>query len=582
MLKVIQNIKGVGIRRMKSKKLPIYCADFETTSYNQYQQEGRTRVYLWCLKSVDEKVSLLGLDLHSFFENLKSIGSEFVVYFHNLSFDGEFINWYLLENGYVYKDRNELTEKSFYSIIDESGSIYMIIVKLTDTCVVTFKCSYKLFPKSIEDIGEMVGVKKLKETHNYEEIKNYSSIDELTDEEKMYINNDVTIMCRLITYLDSIGINAITMSSSAYKNWRMDKYHLVKTQLIKDENDEINEIIRKSYRGGITKVNEKYRDVDLYDVISFDVNSLYPSVMYDNPMPVGMGKIYNSIKECISDKRYCYLVVLCIQHAEVKSGFHAFIGENAGFSYSRKYEYKNELNNVVLYLWKNEYNLFRRIYSYKGVIDKVVGYKVQFNVFKDYIDRWIGVKINAKTPAERQLAKLMLNSLYGKFGMNDNRVTKVPNGISLEGKITYNFVDTTSVYYDKKIASYITSCARVKYATMMNLCGDDYIYGDTDSLYIKGHEIPEYFKECVDDKKLGYWKYEGHYKHFRALKAKCYLKEYDNGEIDRKICGCPKKAGEMINFENFQYGLKLEGVKNVKQKCTGGIVIGKTDFTISK
>lgn len=567
---------------MKTKKLPIYCADFETTSYNQYLEEGRTKVYLWCLKSLDEKVSLMGIDLQSFFENLIKIGNEFVVYFHNLSFDGEFINWYLLENGYVYAERDNMKEHTFNSIIDESGSIYMIKVQLTNDCIVTFKCSYKLFPKSIEDIGEMVGVKKLKETHNYEEFKNFNSVDELTEEEKMYINNDVTIMCRLITYLDNVGINAITMSSSAYKNWRMDKYFLCKKQFIKDENEEINEIIRKSYRGGITKVNEKYREVDFDDVISFDVNSLYPSVMYDNPMPIGMGKIYNSIKECIDDKRYLYLVVVCVQRAKVREGFHSFIGENAGFSYSRKYEYKDELQNVVLYLWKNEFQLFKRIYSFKGAISKVVGYKVAFNVFKDYIDRWIGVKINAKTPAERQLAKLMLNSLYGKFGMNDNRVTKIPNGITSDGRISYDYVDTTSVYYDKKVASYITSCARVKYATMMNLCGDDFIYGDTDSLYIRGHNIPPYFEGCVDDKKLGYWKYEGHYTHFRALKAKCYLKQYENGEIDRKICGCPKKAGELINFDNFHYGLKLEGVKNVKQKCCGGIVIGKTDFTISR
>ena len=565
---------------MKTKKLPIYCADFETTSYNQYLLEGRTRVYLWHYKSVDETISQIGIDLKSFFENLNNIGGEIVMYFHNLSFDGEFINWYLLENGFTYRDRDKLEVNTFYSIIDESGSIYMIIVQLPNTRV-SFKCSYKLFPKSIEDIGEMVGVKKLKETHNYEEIKNYSSVDELSEEEIMYINNDVTIMCRLITYLDSIGINALTMSSSAYKNWRMDKYFLCKKQFIKDENDEINEIIRKSYRGGITKVNEKYRDVDFNDVISFDVNSLYPSVMYDNPMPIGMGKIYNSIKECITDKRYLYLVVLCVKSAEVKEGFHSFIGENAGFSYSRKYEYKDRLENVVLYLWKNEYNLFKRIYKVNAVVSKVVGYKVAFNVFTDYIDRWIKVKMEAKTPAERQLAKLMLNSLYGKFGMNDSRVTKIPNGIDSEGMLTYDYVDTTSVYYDKKVASYITSCARVKYATMMNLCGDDYIYGDTDSLYIRGHDIPKQFENCVDDKKLGYWKYEGHYTHFRALKAKCYLKELDNGEIERKICGCPKNAGELINFDNFHFGLKLEGVKNVKRKCTGGIIIGKTDFTIN-
>ena len=208
---------------MKTKKLPIYCADYETTPLNQYLIEGRTRVYLWCIKSLDEKECYLGVNIQSFFEKLNTIGGEYVVYFHNLSFDGEFIDWFLLENGYTYAEKDKLEAKNFNSIIDESGSIYMLKVKLSDTCVVTFKCSYKLFPKSIEDIGEMVGVKKLNETHNYDELKNYQSLEDVPQEEIGYINNDVTIMCRLITYLDSIGINAITMSSSAYKNWRMDK-----------------------------------------------------------------------------------------------------------------------------------------------------------------------------------------------------------------------------------------------------------------------------------------------------------------------------------------------------------------------
>ena len=60
-----------------------------------------------------------------FFENLINIGGEFILYFHNLSFDGEFSDWFLLENGYVYEEEMS-KEKTFFSIIDESGSIYMI------------------------------------------------------------------------------------------------------------------------------------------------------------------------------------------------------------------------------------------------------------------------------------------------------------------------------------------------------------------------------------------------------------------------------------------------------------------------
>lgn len=562
--------------------MPIYCADFETTPKVQYEKEGRTKVYLWNMKSLDEKVSMFGVSIEEFFDTIPELNiPDLVIYYHNLSFDGEFIQWYLLEHGYVYQEelKKNRTPRTFECTIDETGSIFMIKVMVQDIYV-EIRCSYKLFPKSIEDIGEMVGVKKLKETHNYDEEKHYACIEEVPKEELMYVGNDVTIMCRLIKYLDEIGVNAITMSSSAYKDWRKDKYLLVKNELIKDENEEINEIVRKSYRGGITKVNPEYAGVDLYDVISFDVNSLYPSVMYDNPMPIGMGKIYNSIEECKKDKRFLYIVVACVTSAQVRKGFHSFIGNQSGFTYSRKYSYDDVIENKVLYLWDKEYELFLKVYEGDVVIQKVIGYKHRNNVFKDYIDRWYKVKENAKTPAERQLAKLMLNSLYGKFGMNDSRVSKIPVGYTEKG-IIYRTIDTNTIYYDKKIASFITSRARTKFATFMNLCGSNFVYGDTDSIYYIGHEIPKIFAGLVDDKKRGYWKYEGHYTHFKALKAKCYLKELDNGTIETKIAGCPKECAHLITFDNFKVGLKLAGAKKVKRKVVGGVIIDKTDFTIN-
>ena len=87
---------------MKHKKYNTYCCDFETTPYNQYLEEGKTRVYLWCLMNVDETFSKYGIDLPSFFSLLTELKEDnILIYFHNLTFDGEFILWYLLENGFI-------------------------------------------------------------------------------------------------------------------------------------------------------------------------------------------------------------------------------------------------------------------------------------------------------------------------------------------------------------------------------------------------------------------------------------------------------------------------------------------------
>ena len=562
---------------MRKAKNPIYCADFETTSYQQYMVEGQTRVYLWKLMGVDNLIDQIGISMESFINFIIGLGS-CDIYFHNLSFDGEFILWYLLENSYKY-DEELKGDKTFKSIIDETGSIYSITIRHNQTTITELKCSYKLFPKSISDIGKLVGIEKLNETHDYNEIKNYHSVEELPEEEIKYITNDVRIMVELIKYLQEKGVKGITMSTSAYKNWLKDKYSLCKNQMKKDPNEEIVEIVRKSYRGGITKVNQKYAGLEFNDVISFDVNSLYPSVMYENPMPVGEGKIYKSIEEGKKDNRHLFIIVAFVQYAKVRTGQHAFIGNTSGFSYARKYSYDDELQNKMLYLWLDEFNLFKLVYDAQYEILKVVGWKKANFVFNDYIDRWYKVKENAKNDVERSLAKLMLNSLYGKFGMNDSRVTKIP--VEIDDKIIYHTMENNTTYYYKEVASYITSKARCKLASFMNRCGDNFLYCDTDSVYYIGHEIPELFKDVVDPKKLGYWKYEGHYTRFKALKAKCYLKQLDDGTIERRIAGCPKECAELINFDNFKPQLKLTNAKKCKKKVKGGIVIGNTDFTIN-
>ena len=560
----------------RTKKKPIYCADFETTSEQQYKVEGSTRVYLYKIMGVNNDVDIMGVSIDDFITQVGLLG-DCLIYFHNLSFDGEFILWYLMKNEYQY-DETLVKQKSFSSIIDDTGSIYSISIKFKSS-VVEFRCSFKLFPKSIKDIGKMVGIEKLNETHDYNEMKNFESIYDVTDEEIKYITNDVRIMVELIRYLDDIGVKGITMSTSAYKNWLKDKYSLCKNQMKKDTNEEIVEIVRKSYRGGITKVNPKYAGQEFNDVISFDVNSLYPSVMYDNPMPIGEGKIYKTLEEGKKDRRYLFIIVAFVQYAKVRHNKHAFIGNQSGFSYARKYSYDDVIENKMIYLWEDEYNLFNLVYDAQVTIQKVVGWKKANNVFKDYIDRWYEVKKNAKNETERSLAKLMLNSLYGKFGMNDCRMSKIPVTYS-DGSIVYRIEESNTTYYYKEVASYITSMARCKLASFMNRCEDKFLYCDTDSVYYIGHEIPEVFKDVVDAKKLGFWKYEGHYTRFKALKAKCYLKQLDDGTIERKIAGCPKECAELVTFENFAPNLKLENAKRCKRKVEGGIIISSCDFTI--
>lgn len=66
-----------------------------------------------------------------------------------------------------------------------------------------------------------------------------------------------------------------------------------------------------------------------------------------------------------------------------------------------------------------DFELFQEQYE---VYDLDIKYGFKFKsidtLFKDYIDKWIKIKNNATLEGnfgQRQLAKLMLNALYGKF-----------------------------------------------------------------------------------------------------------------------------------------------------------------------
>jgi hypothetical protein len=58
-------------------------------------------------------------------------------------------------------------------------------------------------------------------------------------------------------------------------------------------------------------------------------------------------------------------------------------------------------------------------------LEYICGYmfKKCTGIFNPYIDHWMEIKANSEG-GTRQLAKLMLNSLYGKFATNPLSITK--------------------------------------------------------------------------------------------------------------------------------------------------------------
>ena len=190
----------------------------------------------------------------------------------------------------------------------------------------------------------------------------------------------------------------------------------------------------------------------------------------------------------------------------------------------------------------------------------------------------------------------MLNSLYGKFGLNPNVRGKYP--ILEDGIIKYKLYDKDirdSIYLP--VATFITSLARkktietsqkIKDYTINKYGKDYYIYSDTDSIHmikLNEEELKTFID--IDDYKLGAWKIEGEFTRAKFIRQKCYIEQSSDGFINTTIAGLPKRMSSLVNFDNFKVGFTTEnlncnetGKKLTYKHVKGGVILEDTDFTI--
>lgn len=250
------------------------------------------------------------------------------------------------------------------------------------------------------------------------------------------------------------------------------------------------------------------------------------------------------------------------------------------------------LTSVDLALFLEHYNVYDLTYHAGWKFRAIKG------LFTDYIEFWSNKKIESKknkNSALYRISKLMLNSLYGKFGLNPNVQGKYPY-LNEENVVKYSKYKEEirdSIYIP--VATFITSYARYKTITtsqkikdysIQKYGKDLYVYSDTDSihcLFTDDTELKEIIE--IDDYKLGAWKKESLFKKGKYLRQKCYIEEGYDDKLNVTVAGLPKKLGDLINFDNFEIGFSTENIKTNNKKLTykhvkGGVMLVDTEFSI--
>ena len=115
-------------------KNDIYFADFETLTFEskQYQEQKHTDVWLWALTKDGENVEI-GNTLSEFMNRLFSDFKTKLVYFHNLSFDGNFIEKWLFKNlptWFKCETYNRGKKHNYFEIFKRGGTYYYIDINV--------------------------------------------------------------------------------------------------------------------------------------------------------------------------------------------------------------------------------------------------------------------------------------------------------------------------------------------------------------------------------------------------------------------------------------------------------------------
>ena len=402
-----------------------WTADFETTT-----DENDCRVWAYAVCNIDDTNKFeWGNSLDGFFDWCFERATNMKVWFHNLKFDGVFILSWLNAHGFERVDSpKDKADGTYTTLITDMGQFYSIRMYFQDgnkLRYVDFLDSLKIFPNlSVDKIAKGFGLPIQKLSIDYTKYRPVNHI--LTKQEVDYIRNDVEIVARALKFMFDEGMNRMTIAGDAMQDFKKriigfrKKFPLLTPDVDAD--------IRASYRGGFTYVNERWKGKVTPSGIILDVNSLYPSMLLE-AQPFGQPCFFEG--EYTHDPVFPLYVQSFSAIFELKEGKIPTIQMRNHMAFIPN-EYVKSSNGMKLGLWltKPDFELFKEHYNII-TIDYHGGWKFMeaTGFFSDYVNHWTERKIKAGKEGnapQRMLAKLALNSLYGRFALSPKAKQKKP------------------------------------------------------------------------------------------------------------------------------------------------------------
>lgn len=546
-------------------------------------------------------------------------------YFHNLKFDDAFIA------SYMHNDTLQMdgyTVRSKCRLINDMGQVYSDTLEFDGiegrkhgepfTCELWD--SAKIWASSLDSIGKSFGIIKGGTTGGSKALEVGCS-----KEMEEYCLQDCRVMMTAMEYYfercreETGGKNPYGWMTAASTAYHLCMMH-VRSELTTKEFEEVfppydaahgaPSWSREGYKGAVPLLDPAIKNKPLKDVSVFDINSQYPDKLRNYPMPIGAPI---RIREKTMDRLMELKEKGALWIAKVKLVMDVKEGHRATYLLKRKGGEDDETlawhvddlkgmfgdkeSYQVITSADMDYILLDYDIRYVEVLD-CVGFRADTNhVLAPFIDKWYAIKEKASAEDNKPLkafAKLILNSLYGKFGANPEHISAeyVFDGDVIRVKECDGVdVDKTPLYLP--VAMFTTAYARAVISQTCNAVGWDHVaYTDTDSLHIHGISPEEAMARIekagfkIHHTELGAYDYESRwgdvlyvrnkgYFHFNGLDIKT---GEPNGDKEIKMAGANRFEG----FESIEdvVNKELTGQQRRGYRVSGGILFMDMDVAI--
>ena len=630
----------------KYKKHRVWSCDFETIVLTKEEIEAGEETYVWCWGgcSVDKEEICVtsneyrngNTNMESFINWLKCLNNP-TIYFHNLKFDGSFICYWLLKNGFKYSEEKE--SQSFSCLISKTGVWYSINIifehKGTKYKKATIYDSLKKLPFKVSQIAKdfKLGEEMQKLTLDYN--KKRSKDHYMNKEEKEYLLHDIIIVKRALEMQFNEGMTKMTTGSDSLNEFIEmigGKKEFRRLFPVIDLN--IDRILRLGYKGGYVYLNPKYAKMSWHGEIGkcqvYDKNSMHPSMMCTKPMPYGLphwfdGK-YEGNEPCYVQHITCRFKVKDRYVPTIQIKNNPCFNDTVYLTQSKVNDFIDD--EIDLWLPSPDLEIFFRHYDVWD-IDYLGGYVFESKtgeIFNEFIEKQMKIK-EVSEGAIRLFAKLKMNATYGKYGTNPDvtgkalkleddklkMIKKTDVEINVFGdEVEVERVELRDPIY-LPVALFTTSWSRYDIINTIDKINESYISGhsdvdkfiycDTDSVHMLGWHRPNI---PIHDSKLDHWKLENKNIGAKYLRQKTYIDKvivrtekdmkkfkkiakenpshcgYQNGKfyyLDVKCAGMPDNIKEEVTYDAFEIGFKSDK-KLIARQVKGGVVLLPDSFEI--